>query len=142
MLLEKDKIKQAPENVGVYIFKDKKGRTLYIGKAKNLKKRLLSYINYKNNQRPQTHFLLRETKDFDYFITQSEREALLLENSLIKKNKPKYNIKLKDGKNYSSIRLNPKEKTPRICFTRHIKNDGAIYYGPFTSSEALKKPND
>ncbi len=139
MLLKKDIIKQAPENTGVYIFKDKKGKTLYIGKAKNLKKRLLSYINYKKSQTTQIFFLLREAKDFDYFITKSEREALLLENSLIKQKKPKYNIKLKDGKSYSSIRLNPKEKTPRICFTRQIKNDGAIYYGPFTSSEALKK---
>jgi len=139
MLLEKETIKQAPENTGVYIFKDKKGKILYIGKAKNLKNRLLSYINYKKSQTTQIFFLLRESKNFDYFITKNEREALLLENSLIKQKKPKYNIKLKDGKNYSSIRLNPKEKTPRICFTRQIKNDGAIYYGPFTSSEALKK---
>ena len=82
MLLKKDIIKQAPENTGVYIFKDKKGKSLYIGKAKNLKKRLLSYVNYKKNQTTQIYFLLREAKDFDYFITKSEREALLLENSL------------------------------------------------------------
>lgn len=140
MILDKEKVKSIPQSTGVYLLKDKKGRTIYIGKAKNLRSRLLSYLNETDiAQRPQIQYLMREAADIDYFVSRNEREALVLENSLIKQKKPRYNIRLRDDKNYLSLRLDPKENFPRLSLTRRVLKDGAIYYGPFASADALKK---
>lgn len=120
--------------------KDKNGKAIYIGKAKSLKTRVRSYFqNGVRDQRFQIPYLIQEVSDLDYFVTQNEYEALILENSLIKKHKPKYNILLKDDKNYASLRLDPRENFPRLSYTRRFSNDGAVYFGPFASGEALRQ---
>ncbi len=140
MSFPKEKLKSIPQSTGVYLLKNKKGRSIYIGKAKNLRSRISSYLNEGEGvQRPQIVYLMQEVVDVDYFVTRNEREALVLENSLIKQKKPKYNIRLKDDKNYISLRLDPRENYPRLSLTRRVLKDGAIYYGPFASADALKK---
>jgi excinuclease ABC subunit C len=135
-----DKLKSVPASTGVYLLKDKKGGTLYIGKAKNLRSRVFSYLHEGGDlQRPHIAYLMKEVEDLDYFVTRNEREALILENSLIKQKKPRYNIRLRDDKNYLSLRLDPSERFPRLTLTRRVLKDGALYYGPFASADALKK---
>ncbi len=140
-VIKKKVLESLPSSPGVYLLKDKKGRSLYIGKAKNLKIRLRSYLtqNIGRDQRPQIPYLMQEICELDYFVTQNERDALLLENSLIKQKKPKYNIRLKDDKNYASLRLDPREKFPKLTYTRRVLRDGAMYYGPFASGQALRQ---
>src|SRR3989304_4831986 len=140
-VIKKEVLKSLPSSPGVYLLKDKKGRLLYIGKAKNLRIRLRSYLtqNVVKDQRPQIPYLMQEICDLDYFVTQNERDALLLENSLIKQKKPKYNIRLKDDKNYASLRLDPREKYHKPTYTRRVLRDGAMYYGPFASGQALRQ---
>jgi len=140
MSLSREKLKTIPQSTGVYLLKNEKGRSIYIGKAKNLRSRITSYLNEgEGGLRPQILFLMREVVDVDYFVTRNEREALVLENSLIKQKKPRYNIRLRDDKNYLSLRLDPREKFPKLSLTRRVLKDGAIYYGPFASADALKK---
>ena len=115
------------------------GKTIYVGKAKNIRSRVGSYFNKSGDNRYQTNFLVKEIESIDYLITNDEREALLLENSLIKNQKPKYNIRLKDDKTYASLCLTVKEKFPKLIFTRRIRDDGSVYFGPFSSSGALKQ---
>lgn len=129
-----------PPDPGVYLMKDKKGKPIYIGKAKNLKNRVRSYFQGSGtNNRPQVPYIIQLVNDLDYIVTQNESEALLIENSLIKKHKPKFNIQLKDDKNYASLRLDINNKFPRLSYTRKVHNDGALYFGPFTSGDALRK---
>ncbi|NIT14606.1 MAG: excinuclease ABC subunit UvrC [Candidatus Dadabacteria bacterium] len=140
MSLSKEKVKSIPQSTGVYLLKDIKGRTVYIGKAKNLRSRVQSYIGRgESAQRPQIANLVNDIADVDYIVARDEREALVLENSLIKQKRPKYNIRLKDDKNYLSLRIDPRETFPRLSLTRRVLKDGAIYYGPFASAGALKK---
>jgi len=140
MGISEEKAGSIPASAGVYILKDKKGRSLYIGKAKNLRSRVLSYLHEGGDrERPHIAYLMKEVEDLDYFVTRNEREALVLENSLIKQKKPRYNIRLRDDKNYLSLRLDPRERFPRLTLTRRVLKDGALYYGPFASADALKK---
>ncbi len=140
MGISEEKAGSIPASAGVYILKDKKGRSLYIGKAKNLRSRVLSYLHEgRDRERPHIAYLMKEVEDLDYFVTRNEREALVLENSLIKQKKPRYNIRLRDDKNYLSLRLDPRERFPRLTLTRRVLKDGALYYGPFASADALKK---
>ena len=140
MSIDREKVKSIPQSAGVYLLKDAKGRTIYIGKAKNLRSRVQSYLGKgEYDQRPQIANLVIDAVDVDYIVARNEREALVLENSLIKQKKPKYNIRLKDDKNYLSLRIDPREKFPRLSLTRRVLKDGAIYYGPFASAGALKK---
>ncbi|HEX3036341.1 MAG TPA: excinuclease ABC subunit UvrC [Thermodesulfobacteriota bacterium] len=138
--VKEEVLRALPAAPGVYIMKDTSGRAIYIGKAKNLKNRVRSYFhNGTGDQRPQIPYLVQEISNLDYFVSQNEREALVLENALIKKHKPKYNILLKDDKNYSSLRLDLKEKFPKLTYTRRVSNDGAMYFGPFASGEAMRQ---
>lgn len=140
MSVSREKISSIPPSTGVYILKDGKGRSIYIGKAKNLRARVRSYFaKGEDVQRPQIRYLMRDVTDLDYFVTKNDREALMLENSLIKQKKPKYNIRLRDDKNYLSLRMDPREKFPRLSLTRRVLRDGALYYGPFASAGALKR---
>ena len=140
MSFSREKLKSIPKSTGVYLLKNEKGRSIYIGKAKDLRSRLASYFNEAEDvQRPQIMYLMQEVTDVDYFVTRNEREALVLESSLIKQKKPRYNIRLRDDKNYLSLRLDPRETFPRLSLTRRVLKDGAIYYGPFASADALKK---
>ncbi len=125
---------KAPKASGVYLWKDKKETVIYVGKAKSLKNRLSSYFSSQNDIK--TRILISNADSIEYIQTENEYEALLLENNLIKKYKPKYNINLKDGKTYPVLKLT-NEKYPRIYRTRNIKNDGAKYFGPFPNVSAV-----
>lgn len=133
-------IGQAPTAPGVYLMKNSKGKILYVGKAKHLKKRVASYFTpNSSDNRYQIHDLLNEVGNIEYIITQNERDALILENSLIKKYRPRFNVQFKDDKTYFSLKLDINEPFPRLYYTRTIADDGALYFGPFTSSTTLKK---
>ena len=140
MIHSNDIIDNAPTAPGVYLMKNRTGKVLYVGKAKHLKKRVLSYFTpNRSDNRYQIHDLLKEVKNLEYIITQNEREALILENSLIKKYRPRFNVQFKDDKTYFSLKLDIKDKYPRLYYTRKVVDDGALYFGPFTSSTTLKK---
>ena len=133
------KYDQAPHLPGVYLMKDKKGKILYVGKAKDLKKRLSSYFVKKEQTEIKTAALLALVADFDLVITQSDQEAFILESNLIKENAPKYNVILKDGKNYPLLRIDMNEAYPSIQRVRRIKNDKALYFGPYSSSRSVNQ---
>ena len=128
----KKKISELPQSPGVYQYFDASGSIIYIGKAKKIKNRVLSYLN-KTNQSDKTRVLVSKIHDFKYIIVESEQDALLLENNLIKKYKPKYNILLKDDKSYPWICIK-KEPFPRVFITRRFVRDGSEYFGPYTSA--------
>jgi len=128
-----------PDLPGVYLMKDIGGIVIYVGKAKNLKKRVKSYFLKGRDTRPTVAFLLPRIADIDFVVTKNEKEALILENTLIKKHKPKYNINLKDDKSYFSIKLTVKNAFPRMILTRKVKKDGSVYLGPYTSSASARE---
>ncbi len=130
-------IDNVPTLPGCYIFYDDKNKVIYVGKAINLKSRIRSYLQ-NSDTRYHVQFLISKAKRIDYMVTHTEREALLLENTLIKQHKPRYNIRLKDDKNYLSLRINPSEDFPRLNFTRKPKKDNAIYFGPFHSASTIR----
>jgi excinuclease ABC subunit C len=124
------KIKLLPENSGVYIMRDIDGTIIYIGKAKNLKNRVSQYFN-KSAKTDKVLAMVSKIRDFEYIITPNEIDALVLENNLIKEHKPHYNIMLKDDKAYPYIKINLKEKFPKLEITRRLKTDKSKYYGPY-----------
>jgi len=125
-----------PQSPGVYLMKDRHSQIIYVGKAKNLRARVRQYFTGKD-ERFQIQFLMARLAEMDFIQTTTEREALLLENSLIKKHKPRYNIFLKDDKSYLGLKLTIKDSFPRVLTTRRVKKDGSLYYGPFMSADAL-----
>ncbi|NLJ06868.1 MAG: excinuclease ABC subunit C [Sphingobacteriales bacterium] len=128
----KEQLKLLPENPGIYKFLDRNNQIIYVGKAKNLKKRVSSYFSSKTGQSGRIRHLVRQIDRIDFTIVESESEALLLENSLIKKIQPKYNVRLKDGKTYPFLAIR-NEPFPRLFTTRILADDGSEYYGPFVS---------
>ncbi|EMT39152.1 excinuclease ABC subunit UvrC [Thermoanaerobacter thermohydrosulfuricus] len=134
-----EKLKLLPEKPGVYIMKDKSGKIIYVGKAVVLKNRVRQYFQNKENQLPKVKVMLSHVEDFEYIVTDTELEALMLECNLIKKYKPKYNVLLKDDKNYPYIKVTVNEEYPRIMFTRRIEPDGAKYFGPYSSAFAVRE---
>jgi len=135
----KAKINTLPQKPGVYIFKNKSGKVLYVGKAAHLQNRVKSYFQASTELSPAKQTMVEKVKDIDYVISSSEKEALLLECNLIKKYKPKYNITFKDDKRYKYIRISYPEDYPKLHITRTVKDDGASYFGPFTDGLALKR---
>ena len=131
-----DILKVLPESPGVYEYYDKNQRLIYVGKAKNLKQRISSYF-IKNQQHKKTKVLVRKIQDIKYLIVNTEMDALLLENNLIKKHQPKYNVLLKDGKTYPWICIK-NEPFPRVFQTRSVLNDGSEYFGPYASVRLVK----
>lgn len=121
-----------PENAGVYQFRDKSGTIIYIGKAKNLRKRLSSYFRKKKSMAHKTYVMVKNAASITFILVDNEHEALLLENTMIKKEQPRYNVMLKDGKSYAYICIK-KERFPRVFFTRNVIKDGSEYFGPYTS---------
>jgi excinuclease ABC subunit C len=130
----------APEP-GVYLLKDRAGKVLYVGKAKSLRARVRAYFRDGGDGRFQMRFLMRKVADFDTLVTASEKEALILENNLIKQYKPRYNIRLKDDKSYLSAKIT-NHPWPRITVTRRIVKDGGKYFGPFGSADGLRETID
>ena len=127
---------------GVYIHRDSKGKVLYVGKSSSLRNRLRSYFGSKNNLDAKTTELVSRIDDFEFIVTESNQEALLLENSLIKKHKPRFNIRLKDDKTYPYIKVDLAEEFPRVYVTRRTAKDGARYFGPFASAGSVRKTLD
>lgn len=134
-----EKYRQIPHSPGVYLMKDSGGKTIYVGKAKDLKKRLSSYFIKKDHHDPKTLVLIEMIRDFEVIITSSGHEAFILESNLIKEYAPKYNVILKDGKNYPLLRIDMNEDYPAIMRVRKIKNDNALYFGPYSSSLSVNR---
>lgn len=130
----KEQAKALPHNSGVYLMRDEKGTIIYVGKAKDLRKRVTSY--FLSGRTPKTAALVRKIRRIDHIITGNEYEALVLENNLIKKYNPHYNISLKDGKSYPMIRIT-NEPFPKVFKTRRMVNDGSLYYGPYPDAGRL-----
>lgn len=133
------KAKKLPLSPGVYIMKNKQGQIIYIGKAKALQRRVSQYFMRVERHEPKVRKMVENVDHFDYILTSSEFEALVLECSLIKQNRPKYNILLKDDKGYSYIRVTLNEEWPRVTAVKRQEQDGALYLGPYMSSFAVKQ---
>ncbi|WP_027307998.1 excinuclease ABC subunit UvrC [Caloramator sp. ALD01] len=133
-----ERLKNLPEQPGVYIMKNELGEIIYVGKAINLKNRVRQYFKGGNHP-PKVRVMVSNISDFEYIITNSELEALILECNLIKKYKPKYNILLKDDKQYPFIKVTLNEEYPRVFVTRRYEKDGSKYFGPFTDVSAVKE---
>ncbi|AJD71502.1 TPA: excinuclease ABC subunit UvrC [Streptococcus pneumoniae] len=134
--LIKPKLELLPTSPGCYIHKDKNGTIIYVGKAKNLRNRVRSY--FRGSHDTKTEALVSEIVDFEFIVTESNIEALLLEINLIKENKPKYNIMLKDDKSYPFIKIT-NERYPRLIITRQVKKDGGLYFGPYPDVRAANE---
>ncbi|MCK4259213.1 MAG: excinuclease ABC subunit UvrC [Halanaerobiales bacterium] len=134
-----EKLKILPKHPGVYLMKDRKGEIIYVGKAKVLRNRVRSYFQESKQHTLKTEILKQHITDFDYIVTDSEVEALILEANLIKNHMPRFNIRLKDDKTYPYIKVTVNEDFPRVFKTRLVKHDGAKYFGPFTDLNAVYK---
>src|SRR5215468_2286789 len=127
----REKAAQLPESPGAYLFKDAGGAVLYVGKARNLRSRVRSYFTESRSVDAKTGSLAREIADLETIVVGNEREALALEHNLIKKYRPKFNVLLRDDKTYPYIKFTAAEKYPRVYFTRSIRKDGSLYFGPY-----------
>lgn len=137
-----EELKKLPDRPGVYIMKDTDGIVIYVGKAVVLKNRVRQYFHQSANHPPKVQAMVAKIKEFEYIVTDSEVEALMLECNLIKKYKPKYNILLKDDKHYPYIKITMNEQYPRILKTRRVERDGAKYFGPYSSGFAVNDTID
>ncbi|UCG22240.1 MAG: excinuclease ABC subunit UvrC [Deltaproteobacteria bacterium] len=134
-----NKLDSLPSSPGVYLMKDSQGKILYVGKGKELRKRVLSYFREKEHSSPKIRVLVEKVSDLDFITTGSEKEALILESNLIKHHRPRYNVVLRDDKRYLVLRLDPQEDYPRLTLVRRIRNDGALYFGPYASAHAVRQ---
>jgi len=126
-----EKIRTLPTKPGVYLYKNADGEVIYVGKAKNLRSRVRSYLLEANQANAKTGSLMREAIDLDYILVDNEREALALENNLIKQRKPRFNILLRDDKTYPYVKLTLGDRYPKVFVTRRLRKDGSAYYGPY-----------
>jgi excinuclease ABC subunit C len=134
-----EQLKQLPGSPGVYRMKDATGNIIYVGKASNLRNRVRSYFSARSGVTPKTQQLVEQIDDFDFFVTASEQEALILEFNLIKQHRPPYNIRLKDDKSYPYLKIDITEEWPRLYITRHLDEDGNRYFGPFASPRSVRE---
>ncbi len=136
-MLSQNKLNNIPESPGVYLLKDKRGKIIYVGKSRNLRDRLRTYtqrqVDFSKDQ------LIRNIYDLDFIETKSEVEALVLEDNLIKLNKPRFNVRLKDDKKFPYLKITVQEKFPRIFATRNLKKDGSVLFGPYTNAKNLRR---
>jgi excinuclease ABC subunit C len=133
------KINRLPTNAGIYLFKDQKGTILYVGKAGNIRHRVSSYFQKREGMDAKTLAMLEKVADIDTMVTDTEKEALILEDNLVKTHHPRYNVKLRDDKNYPCLKLSMEEKYPTLCVVRRIKKDGSLYFGPYPSATSLRE---
>jgi len=141
-LLLKDKLQTLPTKPGVYLMKDEQDEVIYVGKSVNLRNRVRSYFQASASHSLKLHRLIYRIADFDFIVTDSEIEALILECTLIKEHRPRYNIRLKDDKRYPYIKITWQEDYPRIIVTRRMERDGARYFGPLTDVRAVHQTLD
>ena len=135
-------MKATPTKPGVYLLKGGHGEVLYVGKAASLRNRLQSYFGSLSNLEPKIRHLASRIADFEFIVTESEAEALILENTLIKKQRPKYNARLKDDKTYPYLKIGLNEDFPQVYITRRVMNDGARYFGPYASAGSVRRTMD
>ena len=131
-------IERAPDSPGVYVMRDAQGRVLYVGKAVRLRDRLKSYVHPERDSRPLTRMYVPQIEAIEWLVTDNEKEALILENSLIKAHRPKYNISFRDDRSFVSLRMTS-HAFPRLHVTRRIQEDGSKYFGPYASSSDVRK---
>jgi len=136
-----ERLAAVPPRPGVYLLKDKQGKVIYVGKAANLRGRVRSYLRG-GDDRSQVRFLVERLADFETLVTANDKEALILENNLIKQYRPRYNIRLKDDKSYVSVKVTVGDAWPRVLVTRKIVKDGSRYFGPFASASAVRDTLD
>lgn len=132
-----EKLERLPDKPGVYLMLDERGKVIYVGKASSLKNRVRSYFRSGQSQPAKVKALVQHIADVEYIVTDTEIEALILENNLIKKHRPKYNVSLKDDKTYPYLKVTTNEEFPRIMVTRSMQKDGARYFGPYTRVGAM-----
>lgn len=130
---------QLPDGPGVYLFKGASGEIIYVGKAKNLKKRVLSYFKQTGDLPHKTSVMMARARSLEYILTSNEKEAFILESNLIKKHLPRYNIILRDDKQYPWLRLAAEEDYPNLTIVRRPRKDGALYFGPFSSAQSVRR---
>lgn len=135
----KKKVDSVPKSPGVYLLKNKEGTILYVGKAKVLKNRIKSYFQNNTSSPSKVHSMISQVADIDHIITNTEKEALILEGTLIKRHRPRYNVILKDDKNYPYLKLTVSEQFPRLSLVRKVKKDRSLYFGPFASAQAVRE---
>jgi excinuclease ABC subunit C len=140
--LLKEQLKILPEKPGVYLFKDKTGRVLYVGKATSLRHRVKSYFGVPQTLEPKLTKMMDMVADLDFIITDSEQEALILECNLIKQHRPCFNVRLKDDKSYPYIKVSLNEEWPRVFLTRRYESDGGRYFGPYASAGSVRNTLD
>jgi excinuclease ABC subunit C len=133
------KLAHLPDSPGVYLFKDARGEILYVGKAAVLADRVRSYFQKGADHNAKTALLLTHVADFETMVTRSELEALILESNLVKRHRPRFNVVLRDDKQYPYVRLPIKDAFPRLSIVRRVQKDGALYYGPYTPANALRE---
>ena len=133
------RLRIVPSKPGVYLFKNHENKVLYIGKAANLKGRIRSYFSPSVNHPPKIPLMTSQVNDFEFIVTDSPAEALILENTLIKKHRPRYNARLKDDKTYPYIKIDLAEEFPQVYITRMLERDGATYFGPFATAKSIRK---
>ena len=134
-----EKIASLPDATGVYVYRDHRGRVIYVGKAKSLKSRVRSYFQKGAQHPPKTEALVSEVRDLELILTSSEREALILENNLIKKERPRYNVLLRDDKNFPYLKMTIGDPFPRVVLVRRARLDRSLYFGPFLPASSARK---
>jgi excinuclease ABC subunit C len=134
-----EQVKGLPSSPGVYLFKDAGGNILYVGKAVSLKHRVGSYFGSGQKLTPKIERMVAKIADLEYFVTASEQEALILELNLIKRHRPRYNVRLKDDKTFPYLKIDLNEEWPRVHITRTLKADGGRYFGPFASAKSIRQ---
>lgn len=137
-----EQLKALPQKPGVYLFRDTSGNVLYVGKAANLHNRVRSYFGAPETLSPKLRRMVARVSDFEFLVTDSEQEALILECNLIKKHRPRYNVRLKDDKTYPYLKINVQDDWARVYVTRHMDKDGSRYFGPFASASSVRKTLD
>jgi excinuclease ABC subunit C len=135
----KEQLKKLPDKPGVYLMKDENGEIIYVGKSKSLKNRVSQYFRSQKGHPPKVKAMVKVIKEFEYIITDTEVEALILEANLIKKHKPRYNVLLRDDKSYPYIKITLNEKYPRVLKTRRVIKDSARYFGPYINVDAVNQ---
>ena len=140
--LIEQRLQVTPERPGVYLMKDARGSVLYVGKASVLRNRLRTYFGAPSGQASKTRRMMGHVHDFEYIVTDSEAEALILENTLIKRYRPRYNARLKDDKTYPYLKIDLAEEFPRVYITRKVNQDGARYFGPFATAGTVRQTMD
>ena len=134
-----EQLKQLPASPGVYLMKDAEGNILYVGKAANLHNRVRSYFSARQKLSLKLQRMVARVNDLDFFVTTSEQEALILELNLIKRHRPRYNVRLKDDKTFPYLKINLNEDWPRVYVTRRLEEDGGHYFGPFASAKSVRQ---